>query len=221
MTPTVQRPVNLQRVLIFALIGGLSVLFWHHPVLMPLKIFVVFIHETGHALATVLTGGRVLSMVVTPWESGYVQALGGSPLLIASAGYVGSALFGAVMLLLAGRRQWARGIFGSLTVLFALVTLAFVRHPFGLMFGLGTAVVCGLLTWKRLPGVHYGVDVLAVMSAMYAIYDLSDFLLLGARTDAVVLAQVTRIPAFLWALLWSAVSLLVIGVAVGHALRRP
>ena len=50
-----------------------------HPGAHPLKIFVVFIHEASHALATVLTGGRVVSMVVTPWESGYVQSVGGSP----------------------------------------------------------------------------------------------------------------------------------------------
>jgi hypothetical protein len=49
----------------------------------------VFIHETGHALATVLTGGRVVSMVVTPWESGDVHSVGGNAPLIASAGYDG------------------------------------------------------------------------------------------------------------------------------------
>ncbi|MFB3123597.1 MAG: M50 family metallopeptidase [Candidatus Binatia bacterium] len=32
----------------------------------PLKIFAVFIHETFHALATVLTSGHVVSMVVLP-----------------------------------------------------------------------------------------------------------------------------------------------------------
>src|SRR5919109_753500 len=103
--------LNLRRLLLFLGIAVASVCFWLTPALYPLKIFVVFIHETGHALATVLTGGRVVSMVVTPWESGYVQAIGGTPVLMASAGYIGSALFGGVMLLLSGRRQWATAIF--------------------------------------------------------------------------------------------------------------
>ena len=102
--------LNLRRLGLFVSIAVVSWCFWLTPALTPLKIFVVFIHEASHALATVLTGGRVVSMVVTPWESGYVQSVGGSPLLIASAGYVGSALFGGVMLLCAGRQRWATTI---------------------------------------------------------------------------------------------------------------
>jgi hypothetical protein len=218
---TQSRTLNLRRLSLFVIIAGASVLFWNSPVLVPLKIFVVFIHETGHALATVLTGGRVVSMVVTPWESGYVQSTGGTPVLMASAGYVGSALFGGGMLLLSGRQQWATAIFAGLAVLFGLVTLWFVRNTFGVVFGLGTAAVCGLLAWKRFPGTYYLIDVLAVMSALYAVYDLSDFLRLGARTDAVILAQITHVPAFFWALLWSVVSLLVVCTAGKRALTRP
>jgi hypothetical protein len=59
------------------------------------------------------------------------------------------------------------------------------------------------------------------MSSLYALYDLSDFLLVGARTDAVVLAQLTHIPAFIWAILWSIVALLVVYTAGKRALTRP
>ena len=213
--------LNLRRLGIFVLIGAGAVFFWHSPVLAPLKIFVVFLHETGHALATVFTGGRVVSMVVTPWESGYVEYVGGMPVVITSAGYVGSALFGGLLLRLAGRPRWATTTFTGLAVLFSLVTLWFVRNPFGIVFGLGTAAVCSILVWKRFPGVHYLLDVLAVMSTLYALYDLSDFLRIGAMTDAVILAQMTRLPAFLWALLWSVISLLVVIIAGLRTLTRP
>lgn len=213
--------LNLRRLGLFLVIAVVSVFFWLTPALYPLKIFVVFIHETGHALATVLTGGRVESMVVTAWESGYVQHIGGNPLLIASAGYVGSALFGGTMLLLSGRQQWAATVFGTLALLFGIVTLWCVRNAFGVSFGLGTAVVFGVLAWKRFPGAHYIIDVLAVMSSLYALYDLSDFLLVGARTDAVILAEMTRVPAFIWAMLWSIGSLLVVYTAGKRALTRP
>jgi hypothetical protein len=186
-----------------------------------LKIFVVFIHETAHALATVLSGGRVVSMVVTPWESGYVEHVGGNPLLIASAGYVGSALFGGVMLMLAGRQQWTTTVFAALALLFGSVSLCFVRNTFGICFGLGTAAVFAGLAWRRFRGTHHIVEVLAVMSSLYALYDLSDFLLLGATTDAVILARLTYVPAFIWALLWSLMSLLVVYTAGKQALLRP
>ena len=59
------------------------------------------------------------------------------------------------------------------------------------------------------------------MSPLYALYDLSDFLLVGARTDAVMLAQFTHVPAFVWAVLWSLVALLVVYSAGKRALTRP
>ena len=212
---------NRRRLVWFAAIALVSVFFWLSPILAPFKIFVVFIHETGHALATLLTGGRVLSMVVTPWQSGYVEPFGGNALVIASAGYVGSALFGGIMLSLSGRKRWTRPIFTTLAIVFGVVTLCFVRNLFGMIFGLGTAAVFSLLAYKRFPFSVYLVDVLAVMSSMYAIYDLSDFLLIGARTDAVILAGITGVPAFIWALLWSAISLMVVYGAGKQALRRP
>jgi hypothetical protein len=181
---------------------------------------VVFIHETGHALATVLTGGHVLSMVVTPWESGYVEHAGGSPLVVASAGYVGSAAFGGLLMWLSGRARWTRTIFAGLALLFGIVTILFVRNGFGMVFGLGTAVVFGVLAWKSIPGTAYLIDILAVMSSLYALYDLSDFLLIGARTDAAILAQITYMPAFVWAILWSAISLLVVFLAGKKAVTR-
>ena len=212
--------LNLRRLGWFSFIALASVFLWLTPALYPLKIFVVFIHETGHALASVLTGGQVLTMVVTPWESGYVQHMGGNALLVASAGYVGSALFGGAMLLLSGRQQWATKTFTSLACLFALVTLCFVRNLFGVVFGLSAALIFGFLAWKKLRNSHYFIDVLAVMSSLYALYDLSDFLLIGAKTDAVILAEITQVPAFTWAILWSGLSLLVVYAAGKRALLR-
>lgn len=214
------KKLNLYRLAWFAAIALVSVLFWLSPILAPLKIFVVFIHETGHALATLLTGGRVLSMVVTPWQSGYVEPLGGNALIIASAGYLGSALFGGILLSLSGRRQWTQRIFTTLAIVFGVVTICFVRNLFGWIFGLGTTAIFSLLAYKRFPFSVYLVDILAVMSSMYALYDLSDFLWLGARTDAVILSDITRVPAFIWALLWSAISLCVVYTAGKRALTR-
>lgn len=213
--------VNVRRLAWFAAIAIVSVMFWLSPFLAPLKIFVVFIHETGHALATLLTGGRVLSMVVTPWQSGYVEPLGGNALVIASAGYVGSALFGGIMLSLSGRRQWTQRIFTTLALIFGVVTICFVRNIFGWIFGLGTTTIFSLLAYKRFSFSVYIVDILAVMSSMYALYDLTDFLWIGARTDAVILAEITGVPAFVWALLWSAISLLVVYAAGKRALTWP
>jgi hypothetical protein len=212
--------LNIRQLLVFLSIGFLSLVFWHTPFLYPVKIFVVFIHEASHALTTILTGGQVISMVVTPWQSGYVQHAGGNSLFIAAAGYIGSALFGGLLLLLSTRDEWASAVFFGLAIFFGLITIFFVRNGFGLAFGLGTAVAFAFLSRRPFPGTHYIVDILAVTSALYAVYDLTDFLFIGARTDAVILAEITAVPAFVWAGLWSVISLGIVWVAGKRAVRQ-
>ena len=84
---------------------GLWIASWYIPLLSyltyPLRIFATFIHEGGHALATVLTGNSVQSLSVSPDGSGEVYSLGSgllSGLLISSAGYLGTTAFGVGLL---------------------------------------------------------------------------------------------------------------------------
>lgn len=215
-TPAAPRPVpqlNVRKLVLFVVIAFLSLVFWHAPWLYPIKIFTVFLHEAGHALTTVLTGGRVVSMVVDARQAGYVEHAGGHAVFIAAAGYVGSALFGGLLLLLSTRERWTAVVFLGLAVFFALVTLSFVRNTFGLAFGFGAALVFGFLSRRPFPGTHLILDVLAVTSSLYAVYDLTDFLYFDARTDAVILAELTHVPAFVWAGLWSVLSVAIVYAA--------
>ena len=72
---------------------------WADILLYPFKLFTTWVHECGHALMTVLTGGRVMSISIEPDTSGLTQSLvpvgrvaGG---LVASSGYLGAAMVGA------------------------------------------------------------------------------------------------------------------------------
>ena len=58
----------------------------------PLRLLVTFIHETSHALAAIVTGGELNEFVVNPDGSGFVSVSGGNPILIAPAGYLGTAI---------------------------------------------------------------------------------------------------------------------------------
>jgi len=72
---------------------------WTTPVILPLKILVVFFHELSHGLAALLTGGEIVSLSVNPEQGGVTLMRGGSRFAILSAGYVGSLLFGVALLL--------------------------------------------------------------------------------------------------------------------------
>ena len=71
--------------------------------LWPVRLFVTFVHEAGHAIATLLTGGIVEGFTVLPDGQGYAQVGGGYRALSLPAGYLGAALFGSALFFLTSR----------------------------------------------------------------------------------------------------------------------
>src|ERR1044071_4807908 len=85
--------------------AGLSLLLWFIPfaeiLTYPFRLFVTFIHEGGHAIAALLTGNSVESLSVATNASGETYTSTGgtlSQMFVASAGYLGSMMFGAFLL---------------------------------------------------------------------------------------------------------------------------
>src|SRR5579871_5889066 len=63
--------------------------------LYPLRLFVTFVHESGHALATIITGGSVDYIRISPNTSGVTWSAPPpwATWLVDSGGYLGTALF--------------------------------------------------------------------------------------------------------------------------------
>lgn len=201
-----------RRVVWLAVFALVTLALWRTPVLFPLRCFVVLVHEAGHALAALATGAEVVRLVVNPDESGHVVYRGGSVIITASAGYVGSSLLGAGLLALTPRPTWHRGAVAALGVLLVTLTALYVpfSNPFGailgLLWGFGLLHV-GIKGYAWLP---QGVAGLAVMLCIYAVYDFADFLLGDAsQTDAGILASALGLPflAMPIGLFWVALSL--------------
>ena len=75
------------------------ILYWR-VVMKPMKLLAVFVHEMGHAVAAWLTCGKVHSVTVLADESGLAVYQPGLKVIIYPAGYVGTSLFGAIMITL-------------------------------------------------------------------------------------------------------------------------
>jgi hypothetical protein len=187
-------------------------LLWWSPVIYPLKLFVVLLHELSHAGMAVATGGEVLRIVVTPDQGGVCYCPGGNTFLILSAGYLGSLLFGAAILVLARARQPAPRDSTTLIGIAVLVLTAFfVRNTFGILFGaLFGAAMVGLRSAGR--AVHVWVLTgLGLTSCLYALLDIKGDVLDRPylESDAHMLAELTGIPTVVWGVLWIALGLAV------------
>ncbi len=211
--------------LIAALVVG--VLFWDSPVLWPLKLLVVMMHESGHAIATLFVGGRVDRIHIAADQSG--QCLSYLPpgvlpkIIVYSAGYVGSTLAGALMILGTFRFRLHRAVPIATSVWLAVMALFYVRDLF-------TAAFCALTILALLAAARWLPDgpldvmnlFIAAFTALYAVFDLRDDLWnphVRAQSDAALLAEHTFVPPIVWAALWTVFSLLLLALALWLSLR--
>ncbi len=188
-----------------------SVVLWFVPgaflLIYPIRLFVTFVHEGGHAIMTVMTGGHVLDIQLDAAGNGLTQSNGGMPVLIYPAGYVGATALGGLLLLMARPRQ-GRAVLAILAGAMALVTLLWVRNPFGIAVGVGWCLL--LLTIRRLasPTVSDFVSsFLAVQLCLNAVLDVRMLWYLTTDTsvpnDAVFMANHYGLTPWFWAGLWA------------------
>jgi hypothetical protein len=198
-----------------------------HYVLYPLELLVTAVHETSHALAALLTGGSVISVEVFADGSGRTLAQGGNGLLISSAGYVGSTLFGCLLLVAAQRPRWHRFILWALALWFGLFTLL-ARNVIAVSVGLGVLAALWLASRSRVSeGARFFVfDFIAASSCLYAFHDFLALFLVtsgAARgsgpTDAQLIAARFGLPPLLWATGWALLSALAAWMCLRAAWR--
>jgi hypothetical protein len=180
-------------------------LLWWSPVIYPLKLFVVLLHEVSHAMMAVATGGRVERIVITADQGGMCYCPGGNAFLTLSAGYLGSLLWGALILMLArARSPDPRTTTTAMGVAVLALTALFVRNAFGVLFGalFGAALVA-------LRGAGRTVHVLALTamgltSCLYALLDIKSDVLDRPHlpSDAHMLAELTGVPTVVWGVVW-------------------
>jgi hypothetical protein len=218
-------------VLIMIVLALVSVVLARVPyfalLLFPFHLFGTFVHELGHGFAAIITGGTFHRLVVFPDLSGMAWSSGGVRWFITSAGYLGSALFGAVLAVLSARRISARRLLVGLGVALAILCLFFVRNLFGIVAGLlVAAALC--IAGRKLPQrwANGFVLFLAVQMMLNALDSLMDLTLVSASvpataSDAQIMAQATGVPAVVWAVLWSLAGIGILLTALRIAYSRP
>jgi len=221
--------------LLYVIIAAvLALVLSHLPVLdvliYPFKLFGTFVHEWSHALVALATGGHVVALEIRPDLSGEEYSAGGMGLLISSAGYIGVAVAGSALLL--APLRWANrtmtGI-GGAALLLPLAGAVLLGATFTLTTWFWSAVFAavalavGLRAAPRLARLFQ--QFLAVELCLTALDALRQLIWLaldapGVPTDAANAAGYTGIPAVLWAVVWSIVALIVIGLAAVRVARR-
>jgi hypothetical protein len=202
---------------------------WQIPgvglVVYPFRLFGTFVHEISHGLAALATGGDFHRFTVSPDLSGLAWSAGGWRWVISSAGYIGSAVFGGVLILLAARGVASRVLLMALGIVLGVLCLLFVRNLFGITTGLALAAAMFLAGYRlRAPWSDIVLLVLALQLVLDGFNSLFTLLRLSAasnvQTDALSMAQATGVPAVVWTVVWAALSLATLLFTLRLAYRR-
>lgn len=179
-------------------------------VLLPLLFLNTHMHELGHAIAAFATGGQASYILVRADGSGATPVVGGWLPAVASAGYVGTSLAGALLLAVSRTAEGARRGLLWLAALMLLAQVALVRGDLvGVATGWAWTVALFLLA-RRLKdeglvfaGQFAGATLcLASWQAFLALFAVSP----GGHSDAALMQAATGVPAPVWAGAWLVLS---------------
>lgn len=189
----------------------LVALLWNTWFVYPLKILVVFFHELSHGLMAVATGGSILRIELVAQQGGLCVTAGGIRFLVLSAGYLGSLVWGGVILVLAARTRQDKLITMALGALLLLVTVVFIRPIIGFGFGFGALFGLAMIVAGRLLPESVNDLVLKLVgltSCLYAVLDIKSDIIDRShlRSDARMLSELTLIPTVAWGVIWIAIA---------------
>lgn len=200
------------------------------PILYPFRLLVTYVHEAGHGSVALLTGGQFIRLEIFANGAGQALTAGGSRALILPAGYIGAALFGAVLFYLVNRWHYSRAMsiaIGIGLIVFSLLFGGLLTTAF--FVGIGFGMVLILLGWKARREINtLLLNVLAMMTGLNAVLDIwflvgnSGAALGTTQNDAAAFSRdvAPLIPAAVWAVLWSGLAIAILGASVWYCLSH-
>ena len=213
-------------ILLFFLTG--AIVLWDTPVIYPIKLFVVMLHEMSHGVMAEIFGGDIIKIQIDYRIGGYCQYTVPDSfigrLMIASAGYLGSLLWGVVILIAAIRTDQDRKI--SLIIGLVLLVLSWfvikTGETFGIAMTLGFALFM-LISFKYLSNTFhdYFLKFIGLVSCLYVVIDIKSDLIdrTGVGSDADAIAEMTGISSLVIGVTWFLMALIVVYFTLKHAYK--
>lgn len=212
-----------KRVLWLCAAFAVALWLWNEPLLYPVKALVVFFHEISHGTAAVLTGGSIARIELSPQLGGRCVHYGGWELVVLPAGYLGSMLWGALILIISARSRLDRLLSQVLGIFLLGMTVFYVRTAFGMLLGMSWGISLVALGRKASERANDAVlQFLGLASMLYAVVDIKEDLIdrRVAESDASAFAAMLGGPPELWGVLWILVAVAGTAWALRHALKK-
>lgn len=176
----------------------MTIIFWNSVIFYPVKLFVVLLHEISHGLAAILTGGRISQIVIDQQLGGVCYTLGGIHFFILCAGYLGSMLWGGIILIIASRTKYDAILAGFIGGILILIAALYIRTLFGLAFTIGFGIaLIAIAKFAHAKVTDFLMKFLGMTSCLYAIIDIKEDLIdrTVPGSDAYMIAKMIGFPS--------------------------
>ncbi|MCY3780603.1 MAG: M50 family metallopeptidase [Chloroflexi bacterium] len=222
---------------------------WNSPsmagVAHPLRMFIDNIHGALINLAMVLSGGSVEGFTLSSLGNYTITFAGGHEAVYLPAGYLGSALLGSVMFFLVNRAPHLLRGLAMLTGAFTVGFLVLFIRPdaagdlISMIICIGFGIALMVLGWKGRGDINQLrswrsitqiiMTIVALMTALHIVLDLPYVLVAPARIeDGTIVNTVAEfatevmpgisVPVIAYS--WSAISILLVGIAFYFSIPR-
>jgi hypothetical protein len=195
----------------FGFIGVISQIF---------NIFTTIIHETGHAVAGLISGRTNISIEVDILTTAGLTTSYGSDtnIFVISAGYLGASLLGGILLIFSAYKKSSKLILKVLGGFLLLISFFFMLGQWAtfavtLIFAVGFVVISFI---KDVRFSFFAVNFLAIQLIVNAFADIITLIRIsfgapstGGVSDAYHMAQATFGTEWLWAIIYLLISILI------------
>jgi len=174
-------------------------------ILYPVRLLVTFLHEFGHALGALFTGGSVEALQINQDGSGFTMTRGGSRSIILMGGYIGSALLGNLLFYIGARGQKLAKV--SMYILTGFMVISGILW-YNSLYTTGFLLVFALVLFFLANKADFDREVLMFLGLASIIYIVQDFNV-GPRSDLEKYAELmVFIPVSAWMYIWLGVVLI-------------
>ncbi len=200
-------------------------------VLYPFTLLATWVHETGHGLAALATGGQFLRLLIFADASGLAETRVASPTataIMCLGGLWAPPLVGAVLLAVARGPRRARAALAVLAALLLLTLALWVRSPAGFIAVPACAALLGWAAWRWQPARRLLLaQFLAITLALDTVgrlvgYALSSSATVGGherKSDVAAIADAVGGHYLAWGVLVITVALALLAVGLWAAWR--
>lgn len=186
-----------------AIFAGIDYIPYGPYIMYPFNMVVTILHELGHAIFSIITGGTVKSIAINPDTSGLtVSSPNGylSMVLTTMGGYIGSAVFGNLMIRIGALHKSYSNWF-ALAIGFICVfsSIAFYSHLWSFLFTMAFGLLIMYLYNSKF------IDSLLVFLGSMSVLRIIDDFDVGPSGDLASMAKHTGISPTFWMYFWLAI----------------